>query len=72
MFDDFSKRPLELDQSKSCHNGANLPSVNLKETDKKIEIEMAAPGLKNKTSKWKSRITCFLFLRKKSRKKAVK
>jgi hypothetical protein len=53
--------------------GANLPSVNLKETDKKIEIEMAAPGLKNKTSKWKSRITCFLFLQKKSRKrKAVK
>jgi hypothetical protein len=30
-----------------------LPHSKLiKETDKKIEIEMAAPGLKNKTSKW--------------------
>jgi hypothetical protein len=32
--------------------GSNLPSVNLK-ADKKIEIEMAVPGLKNKTLKWR-------------------
>jgi HSP20 family protein len=30
---------------------------------------MAAPGLKNKTSKWKSRITCFLFLSEKEEQK---
>jgi HSP20 family protein len=31
--------------------GTNLPSVNLKETDKKIEIELAAPGLKKEDFK---------------------
>jgi hypothetical protein len=32
---------------------------------------MAVPGLKNKTLKWKSKITCFLFLQKRRRKKRV-
>jgi len=31
--------------------GSNLPSVNLKETDKKIEIELAAPSLKKQDFK---------------------
>jgi hypothetical protein len=59
------KRPHGWTNQSLATTGANLPSVNLK-TDKK-KFEMAAPGLKNKTSKWKSRITCFLFLQKKRR-----
>ena len=31
--------------------GSNLPSVNLKESDKKIEIELAAPGMKREDFK---------------------
>jgi HSP20 family protein len=31
--------------------GTNLPSVNLKEADKKIEIELAAPDLKKEDFK---------------------
>lgn len=31
--------------------GSSLPSVNLKETDKKIEVELAAPGLKKEDFK---------------------
>jgi HSP20 family protein len=31
--------------------GSNLPSVNLKETDTKIEVELAAPGMKREDFK---------------------
>jgi HSP20 family protein len=31
--------------------GSNLPSVNLKETDKHLEVEMAAPGMKREDFK---------------------
>jgi HSP20 family protein len=52
FFEDFS--PMDLmdwtDRSLATL-GSNLPSVNLKETDKKIEIELAAPGLKKEDFK---------------------
>jgi HSP20 family protein len=60
-----------MDQSSLATTGANLPSVNLKETDKKLKLKMAAPGLKNKTSKWKSR-TCFLQKRRAEEEETVK
>lgn len=31
--------------------GSNLPSVNLKETDNKLEVELAAPGMKKEDFK---------------------
>jgi HSP20 family protein len=52
FFDDFSPRDLMNWTNQSLATmGTNLPSVNLKETDKKIEIEMAAPGLKKQDFK---------------------
>ncbi len=47
IFDDFLSRDL-MDWSDRNFSaiGSSLPSVNLKETDKKIEVELAAPGLK--------------------------
>ncbi|HEY4617248.1 MAG TPA: Hsp20/alpha crystallin family protein [Flavobacterium sp.] len=52
FFEDFA--PLDLmdwtDRSLASIGGS-LPSVNLKETDKKIEIELAAPGLKKEDFK---------------------
>lgn len=52
FFEDFA--PMDLmdwtDRSLATL-GSNLPSVNLKETDKKIEIELAAPGLKKEDFK---------------------
>ncbi|NGY37974.1 Hsp20/alpha crystallin family protein [Flavobacterium sp. XN-5] len=52
FFDDFAGRDLMdwTDRSFSTM-GSNLPSVNLKETDKKINIELAAPGLKKEDFK---------------------
>jgi HSP20 family protein len=52
FFDDFA--PLDLmdwTDRRLATMGSNLPSVNLKETDKKIEIELAAPGLKKEDFK---------------------
>ncbi|SDX88337.1 Hsp20/alpha crystallin family protein [Flavobacterium degerlachei] len=52
FFDDFA--PLDLmdwSDRNLASIGSNLPSVNLKETDKKIEIELAAPGLKKQDFK---------------------
>jgi HSP20 family protein len=47
FFDDFLSRDLmEMTGPNFATLRTNLPSVNLKETDKKIEIELAAPGLK--------------------------
>ncbi|PZX93232.1 Hsp20/alpha crystallin family protein [Flavobacterium aquariorum] len=47
LFEDFFSRDISdwADRSISAI-GVNLPSVNLKETDTKLEIELAAPGLK--------------------------
>lgn len=52
FFDDFTGRDL-LDWTDRSFStmASNLPSVNLKETDKKIEIELAAPGLKKEDFK---------------------
>jgi HSP20 family protein len=52
FFNDFSPRDLMNWTNQSLATmGTNLPSVNLKETDKKIEIEMAVPGLKKQDFK---------------------
>lgn len=47
IFDDFlSKDLMDWTDKNFSSIGSSLPSVNLKETDKKIEVELAAPGLK--------------------------
>ncbi len=52
FFDDFATRDLmDLTDRSFSTIGSNLPSVNLKETDSKIEIELAAPGLKKEDFK---------------------
>lgn len=52
LFEDFFTRDISdwADRSISAI-GVNLPSVNLKETDTKLEIELAAPGLKKEDFK---------------------
>jgi HSP20 family protein len=55
FFDDFMSKDI-LDwngwnERNFSALGSNLPSVNLKETDKKIEVELAAPGLKKEDFK---------------------
>jgi HSP20 family protein len=52
LFEDFFTRDISdwADRSISAI-GINLPSVNLKETDTKLEIELAAPGLKKEDFK---------------------
>jgi HSP20 family protein len=49
--DFFSKDIFDWADKNFAHVGANLPSVNLKESDKKLEIEMAAPGMKKEDFK---------------------
>lgn len=52
LFDDFFTRDIFDWSDRSLPVvGTNLPSVNLKETDTKLEIEMAAPGLKKEDFK---------------------
>ncbi|WP_413997964.1 Hsp20/alpha crystallin family protein [Flavobacterium sp. W1B] len=52
FFDDFLSKDLMDWSGKNFSSiGSNLPSVNLKETDKKIEVELAAPGLKKEDFK---------------------
>lgn len=52
FFDDFLSKDLTDWSGKNFSSlGGNLPSVNLKETDKKIEVELAAPGLKKEDFK---------------------
>lgn len=47
FFDDFfSKNYWDWADKKISNLGDSLPSANLKETDKKIQIELAAPGMK--------------------------
>lgn len=52
LFEDFFTRDITdwADRNISAI-GVNLPSVNLKETDSKLEIELAAPGLKKEDFK---------------------
>ena len=52
LFDDFFSRDIFdwTDRNYSAL-GSSLPSVNLKETDTKLEIELAAPGMKKEDFK---------------------
>lgn len=47
----FSKDIFDWSDKNFSPLGSNLPSVNLKETDDKIKIELAAPGLKKEDFK---------------------
>ncbi|MET0759722.1 MAG: Hsp20/alpha crystallin family protein [Flavobacterium sp.] len=49
--DFFSKDIFDWADKNFAHVGANLPSVNLKESDKKLEIEMAVPGMRKEDLK---------------------
>jgi len=52
LFDDFlSKDIFDWTDRNFTALGSNLPSVNLKETDTKLEVEMAAPGMKREDFK---------------------
>ncbi|WP_367769311.1 Hsp20/alpha crystallin family protein [Flavobacterium sp. WC2421] len=52
FFDDILSRDIMDWTDKNFSTvGSSLPSVNLKETDKKIEVELAAPGLKKEDFK---------------------
>ena len=52
FFDDFITKDLyDWTDRNFAAVGSNLPSVNLKESDKKIEIELAAPGMKREDFK---------------------
>ena len=47
FFDDFIVKDLfDWSDRNFTTLGTNLPSVNLKETDTKLEVELAAPGMK--------------------------
>lgn len=52
FFDDFITRDLfDWTDKNFAALGSNLPSVNLKETDTNIEVELAAPGMKREDFK---------------------
>lgn len=52
FFDDFITKDLfDWTDRNFAALGSNLPSVNLKETDSKIEVELAAPGMKREDFK---------------------
>lgn len=52
FFDDFITKDLfDWSDKNFVALGSNLPSVNLKETDKQIEFELAAPGMKKEDFK---------------------
>lgn len=52
FFDDFITRDLfDWTDKNFAALGSNLPSVNLKETDTQIEVELAAPGMKREDFK---------------------
>ena len=52
LLDDFFSRDIfDWTDKNFSALGSNLPSVNLKETDKKIEVELAAPGMKKEDFK---------------------
>ncbi len=49
--DFFSKDIFDWTERNFAALGSNLPSANLKETDGKLEVELAAPGMKKKDFK---------------------
>lgn len=52
FFDDFITKDLfDWTDKNFASLGSNLPSVNLKESDTNIEIELAAPGMKKEDFK---------------------
>ena len=52
MFDDlFTKDVFDWTDKNFSGLGTNLPSVNLKETENKLEVELAAPGMKKEDFK---------------------
>ncbi len=52
FFDDFiTKHLFDWTDRNFAAIGSNLPSVNLKETDTEIEVELAAPGMKREDFK---------------------
>jgi HSP20 family protein len=52
LFDDFFARDIfDWNDKNFSAIGSNLPSVNLKETDDKLEVELAAPGMKKEDFK---------------------
>lgn len=52
FFDDvFSKNMFGWNEKNFSGLGSTLPSVNMKETDAEIEIELAAPGMKKEDFK---------------------
>ncbi len=52
FFDDFITKDLfDWTDKNFATLGSNLPSVNLKETDTNIEVELAAPGMKREDFK---------------------
>ena len=52
FFDDFISRDLfDWTDKNFTTMGSNLPSVNLKETDDKLQVELAAPGMKKEDFK---------------------
>lgn len=52
FFDDFITKDLfDWTDRNFAALGSNLPSVNLKETDTEIEVELAAPGMKREDFK---------------------
>ncbi|TDE45026.1 Hsp20/alpha crystallin family protein [Flavobacterium rhamnosiphilum] len=52
LFDDFfSKDVFDWSDKNFSTIGSNLPSVNLKETDNKLEVDLAAPGMKKEDFK---------------------
>lgn len=52
FFDDFFSRDIfDWTDRNFAAIGTNLPSVNLRESDTKLEIEMAAPGMKKEDFK---------------------
>jgi HSP20 family protein len=52
LFDDLFNRDIfDWTDKNFSTMGSNLPSVNLKETDDKLEVELAAPGMKKEDFK---------------------
>jgi HSP20 family protein len=52
IFDDFFPKDIfDWTDRNFSALGSNLPSVNLKETDRKLEVELAAPGMKKEDFK---------------------
>ena len=52
FFDDFfTKDVFDWNDKNFSTTGSNLPSVNLKETEDKLEVDLAAPGMKKEDFK---------------------